>query len=219
MGFSAVFALGAVACGGGDNGDSGSSDESSQPTQGSGGNAASGDPSRFALQPSDLPVGYTNRSGYPRSSTSAQECLATRTEEGMAAAGQIQSTGLKSCYAVVYTKSAGQNTNNPGSQSYLFRDPATAGRALPLVRQALLSSLQTRGAASSQAPTDFPVSGVGEETAPGIRATIIPGKYLRFYFWRTGNVVVVLGGSDALDDATEQSFTDLARKIDARGKQ
>jgi hypothetical protein len=48
---------------------------------------------------------------------------------------------------------------------------------------------------------------------------VIPGKFLRFYFWRTGNVLVLLGGADVLDDLTEERLAELARRLDTRGRQ
>jgi hypothetical protein len=201
----ALLALG-VACGGSD-GDDGEDTESSSPE------------GRFSLQLSDLPSGYTTLDGYPKTSSSAQDCLAANTPQAMAAASQIQTAGLQSCYSTVYSKEVGENTNRPGSQSYLFTDAAAASRALPLVKSAILASFRATGTARGQTPSDIsPVPGLGEESVPGVSATVIPGKFLRFYFWRTGNVVVLIAGSDVLDDTTQSALTDIAKKIDTRGR-
>ena len=217
---SAVLALAGAACGGDDDGGDTGSSEQTATSRGPGGNFTAASLSRFSLELSDLPSGYSVRAGYPKTSSSAQECMAANTPQSIAAATQVQNAGLQSCYATVFSKEVGANSNRPGSQSYLFTDAGAASRALPLLRSALLVSFRPSGVARGQAPSDIPaITGLGDESVPGLRATVIPGKFLRFYFWRTGNVLVLLGGADVLDDLTEERLAELARRVDTRGRQ
>lgn len=92
---SAVVGIGAVGCGGGGDDENGGASGSGAPV----GNLPPEAVSRFRLELSDLPSGYTTRQGYPKSSSSALECLAGRTPESITAASQVQATGLRSCHA------------------------------------------------------------------------------------------------------------------------
>jgi hypothetical protein len=164
---SVVFAVVAGGCGNGGDGRDGA-DRSGAGSPAPARTYTAEAQTRVSLQLSDLPSGYSVRAGYPKTSSSAQECMAASTPQSIAAATQVQNAGLQSCYATVFSKEVGANSNRPGSQSYLFTDAGAASRALPLLRSALLVSFRPSGAARSQAPSDVPaITGLGTSRYPG----------------------------------------------------
>ena len=174
----------------------------------------------LSAQPSDFPEGYAQRSGFPKQLTTAGECLQATLPGNQALVEQFQSLGLQGCYLVVYTKERGSDSNNPGSGTFLFPDAAAAGKAQPVLRQAVVESLRPTAPAKLESSEEIPVSGLGEEAVPGARFTISQGTTrsvrLTFYFWRNRNAVTYVGGADNLGDFNESSYLDLAKKVDAR---
>ncbi|MDQ3569269.1 MAG: hypothetical protein M3396_01335 [Actinomycetota bacterium] len=215
---ASVLALLAAGCGGGDKGDQADTVTST------GANLTAERLPRFALEPSDLPAGYKLRE--PSKLGTAAECSQAETREGAALAAQLQSLGIQACYAANYQKEVRKGgrtaSNKPGSGATLFRDAASASRALPILRQDLASNLRPTGDAGSVRTEDIPVTGLGDEALPGLRSIVTSpaGDFrLVFYIWRTRNVVAFVGGSDTLGDFTEQSILDLAKKLDFRAIQ
>ena len=174
----------------------------------------------MSAQPSDFPEGYAQRSGFPKQLTTANECVQATAPGKEGLVEQFQSLGLQGCYLAVYTKERGRDSNSPGSGTFVFPDAAAAGRAQPVLRQAVVDSLRPSGQAKVESSEEIPVSGLGEEAVPGARFTISVGGArmfrLIFYFWRNRNAVTYVGGGDSLGDFNESSYLDLAKKVDDR---
>lgn len=185
-------------------------------------NLSADDLPQAVAQTSDLPPGYQLKDAEsgPRRGTA---CTATREGKATALTPRFESLGLQSCFFGTFTKevtnSAGEANNDPASSALLFADAGRASEALPLLREAIRLSFRPSGDAETVAPESIPVSGLGDESAPGLRFPVQGGTLaynLFFYVWRVRNVVMFFGSGDFLGDLDEQSILGIAEKIDAR---
>ncbi|MDQ6798592.1 MAG: hypothetical protein M3011_11355 [Actinomycetota bacterium] len=179
---------------------------------------------RVGVEQSDLP------SGYNRQPDSGQkggpECLKIISETRASAsfATQLQNFGLRGCSTVAYSKEVkahGDTSNNsPGSFAFLFADEDSASKALPATRAFLKGTFRPSGDFGEPVVVDLPVSGLGDEALPGVKFTTdakgLVTIVFALYVWRVRNVVIGVGGCDALSDMTEQTIFDMAKKIDFR---
>ncbi len=216
---SLAMAVTATACGGGDDdGDAGGG--AGGGTTPAGGALTVATLPTVSAQLTDFPSGYAPKAGFPKQLGSPAECAQNTAPEDVALASRLQGVGLQACYLAVYSKERGNDSNSPGSGTFLFGDATGAQSALPLLRQAIVGSLRPSGVATLRSTDDIPVSGLGEQSVPGVRFTIGVGGTrsfrLLFYFWRTGNMVAYVGGGDSLGDLNESAYLDLARKVNAR---
>jgi len=169
---------------------------------------------KIAVQASDLPSDYL-RVDAGTGQKSPQECVGLADQ---ALAAQMATFGLESCYEAEFERKVGTDANNVASTSSLFRDPASASRAMLVLRAALASATGTV-AVGGGGPTDLPVAALGDEATAGFKyVTDLFGKRATAYayVWRTGNVVGFFGGSDVLGDLSEASILDIAKKVAAR---
>lgn len=83
-----------------------------------------------------------------------------------------------------------------------------------------LESSHVNGAATIGPTSDIRVSGLGDESLPGLRFPIDLGPLgkhdLYTYFWRHSNVVALLASSNIIEDFDAQSTLKLAYQIDQR---
>ena len=171
------------------------------------------------VQLSDLPSGYAPKTGYPKQLTSPSDCVSALGSGLDSVQTQLQSLGLEGCYLSVFTEEKGNDANSPGSGSYLFKDAEVATKALPILRSAGVQSLKPTGGATVDSTRDVPVTGLGDQSEPGVTTTLAVGarKFaISLYFWRSSNVVVYAGGGDSLGDFNEKSYLDLSKKVASR---
>ncbi|MDP8976137.1 MAG: hypothetical protein M3N28_07225 [Actinomycetota bacterium] len=173
-----------------------------------------------SVQQSDLPPGYQPKAGFPKLLSSVSECVNALAPGSDAAITQLQPLGLEGCYSSVFTKARGSDSNSPGSGSYRFRDADGAAKALPVLRSVGIQSLKPTGAARLDSTRDVLVTGLGDQSEPGVTTTLSVGPTRKFaitlYFWRSGNVVVYAGGGDSLGDLNEKAYLELSKKVASR---
>lgn len=183
-----------------------------------------GDLPRFDVVQSDLPAGYQPKQHLQ--SVSARECLGADKPPEVAAT--FERLGLLGCAGASYRKEVSSDLadasshkgNTMGSQTFVFKSPTGASQALPELRKSYAESLHTHGAATPRPTSDIPVSGLGDESPPGLRISVDLGPLgpadLYTYFWRRNNVLVLLAASNILNDYDAQSTLKLAHQIDQR---
>jgi hypothetical protein len=178
------------------------------------------DLSRASLQVGDLPGGYQPRTGFPKEFSNARECVGALAQAVESLVPQLEGLGLQRCYIAVYSKVEGDQSNTPSSGTFLFPDDDKATKALPHVRSASIESLRLVPAGTPvERPRDLPVTGLGQQSEPGLAVTAISGaKRVTAvnYFWRSGNAVIYLGGRDSLGDLSEGAYLELAKKVAGR---
>lgn len=177
------------------------------------------DVKRAAPQAPDLPAGYK----LSESGGGSQCQKLAQTREEAAAAAQLSSFGLQQCYGKAFSKavknSDGDSSNEGSFAAFLFADAAGAAKALPVLGKAMAASFRPSGRAASATPQPIAVSGLGDESLPGLRLPVQGGGQsfdLAIYTWRVRNVVMTLGAGTFLEDMNDQTMLDLAKKIDYR---
>ena len=207
----ALLAVTAAGCGGGDTDANGGGQASTGPF-------TTDDLKNFIVKSSDLPSGYELQEDESGTRNGA-ECLPAETREAAEAASQLQSMGLVACQFAKFRKDVGGSYNTPGSTAFLFSDAEGASQALPVLRQFVAASGRATGGATAGPVEEIPVSGLGDEAAPGLRFTYgIDGAdfVLVAYGWRVRNVLGFVVASDTLGDMSEQTVLDIAKKVDFR---
>lgn len=166
----------------------------------------------FALQAADLPSGYELQD-------QETSCPKAQTREQAAFDGQLAPLGRENCYGVTYHKASSAGYNDLGSGAFMFPDPGRASKALPLTRRYLTTVFRVGGSGRLVSRKDIPVSGLGDQSLPGLAYTYsLAGEdyHLFAYIWRDRNVVAFLGGGDFLGDLSKDTYLDIAKKIDFR---
>ena len=131
--------------------------------------------------------------------------------------GQRQSVGLEGCHLSTFQATSSSRT----SVAYLFRDVKGATQGLPVLRDVArkgLDDTSSQSGAKIEARRDVPVSGLGDQSLPGITFTASGGgttASLRFYVWRSRNVVFFFLSVDP-PAVKESALLDLARKMASR---
>lgn len=171
----------------------------------------------FLLQPSQLPPGYQIK---VENDASGRECSEGRKDWQVAFRQEVFAEGLLACRNATYEKQGAHITNAPASGALLFETAAGASRALPAVRQISASLVKPTESpfGGKIVQTEIPLSGLGDETPPGV--SFKRGDLeLVAYFWRIGNVVAFVIGSDALGDMDGGSLLETAKQINNRASQ
>ena len=170
-----------------------------------------GDLRRFALSASQLPSGYAQTAA---KAVSASAIVATATTRQLAEIyRRLVKNGLEGLYATSYHKSSGGNNNNPGSFALAFATSDEADASLPLLKQVIDDSYAPSGGASG-ARSEISVTGLGDQSLPGVRFDLGDGLGFYAYFWRDRNVDVFIGSADTLGDLSGRSILLIAKEID-----
>jgi len=168
--------------------------------------------SRLLLTRADLPSGYSQTTS--RSGPAKDVLRFAKTRQEAAAFRQLITGGLVGYASTDFHKSVDGNSNTPGSIAFAFDSVADASRALAITRSLFRIAFVPTGDASG-AQTSIPVSGLGDQSLPGVRFALGPyGLYV--YIWRDRNVDVILGASDILGDLSGKSILVIAKQIDFR---
>ena len=176
-------------------------------------NITMGELPRFALKPSELPSGYTQTEAKSLSVNSIRGTTTTRQQAAIFR--QLAADGLEGSSATEYLKSAGSSNNRPGSAALAFGNPGGAAKALPILRQLMINGTFVPVGVSGTV-TAIPVSGLGDQTLPGLRLDIGSGYAVYGYLWRDRNVDVLVVASDVLGDMSGPSILMIAKQIDFR---
>lgn len=137
---------------------------------------------------------------------------------------KLPALGFKSCERTEYRKTVGDrtasSTTGAVSLSFVLRDDQAASELLPVLRTLILTHSRPTGEASDFQRHSVPAPDLGDEAPRGLALSVRDpdgGKLTAWvYLWRRGNVVALVGSSDAVGDFDRLSTLELARAVDAR---
>lgn len=179
-------------------------------------NYSASDLPRFVLSSSQLPPGYsqTEAKAVPANNLSSM----VKTRQQAAQLGELSANGLQDVYDVEFHKGNDSGNNDPGSGAFAFANAQDASRALALLRSIFSANTYANGGGpGSGTLTSIPVSGLGDQSVPGVNINVGDGYAFYLYFWRDRNVDAFVGAGNTLGDMSQKSVLTIAQEIDYAG--